>query len=227
MQSRSNKQFCTQGDTRGGTLRPDTGCGETRKRASESEMSWLQGIHLAHPLVRKQIGTRLRSGGSWHRVTIPTHPLGRKQIVRGVPNQARHGSRKPPLTYPITKNQIGTSPSRSDPTEIPQAMLRFPGPEIIRRPPLPEHRIFGVPQAMNTRPGLVTELLSLDGYAPGGMRHAPPVCRMMRPRPLEVTVLGYAQGMRRPSQHEALASNSIGSTGPLEFVPPAPRNQRI
>ena len=39
-------------------------------------------------------------------------------------------------------------------------------------------------------------------------------------------VPGYAQGIRRPSEHDALASNSIGSTGPLEFVPRALRDQR-
>ena len=73
MQSRSNKQFCTQDDTRGDTLRPETDCGETRKRASESEVSWLQGIHLAHPLVRKQIGTRLRSGVRETSSDVPAH----------------------------------------------------------------------------------------------------------------------------------------------------------
>ena len=56
-----------------------------------------------------------------------------------------------------------------------------------------------LPLDIATRPGLVTELLSLDGYAPGGMRHAPPVCRMMRPRPLECAGPGESSPNRIPA----------------------------
>ena len=52
---------------------------------------------------------------------------------------------------------------------------------------------------MAPRPGLVTELLSLEGHAPGGMRHAPPVCRMMRPRPLECAGPGESSPNRIPA----------------------------
>ena len=39
----------------------------------------------------------------------------------------------------------------------------------------------------------------MDGYAPGGMRHAPPVCRMMRPRPLECAGPGESSPNRIPA----------------------------
>ena len=40
---------------------------------------------------------------------------------------------------------------------------------------------------------------TLGGYAPGGLRQAPPVCRMIRPRPLECAGPGESSPNRIPA----------------------------
>ena len=75
-------------------------------------------------------------------------------------------------------------------------------------------------------PRLSSRAPTLGGYAPGGMRQAPPVCRMMRPRPLECAGPGESSpnrvpafGGRKPEGATQRRNKRLGGACPGESSP--------